>query len=99
MSSINFDEQHWLKAISDAVTTADPASSNRKITLVHYQLSRALHAVTGDTGANFHTWAVWGSRKAGVTIRQEDLAEALRNAAMVAGIVGLLVGLGISSLA
>jgi hypothetical protein len=45
-----------------------------------------------DAGANFHTWAVWGSRKAGVTIRQEDLGEALRNATVVAGIVGLIVG-------
>jgi hypothetical protein len=98
MSPINFDEQHWLKEISDALATPDPTLSNQKITLVHYQLSHALHAVTGDTGANFHTWAVWGSRKAGVTIRQEDLSEALRNATIVAGIVGLLVGLTISSL-
>jgi hypothetical protein len=98
MSTINYDEQHWLKQISDAIATRDPALSNQKITLVHYELSRALHAVTGDTGANFHTWAVWGSRKAGVTIRQEDLSEALRNATMVAGIVGLLVGLSLSSL-
>ena len=50
-----------------------------------------LQAVTGpDAGANFHTWAVWGSRKAGVTIRQEDLGEALKNATVVSGIVGLL---------
>jgi hypothetical protein len=98
MSPINFEEQHWCREISDAIATSDPSESNRRITLVHYQLSRALHAVTGDTGANFHTWAVWGSRKAGVTIRQEDLADALRNAAVVAGIVGLLVGLSVSSL-
>jgi hypothetical protein len=98
--SLSFDEHHWLKDISAAINTCDPAQANRSITLVHYQLSQALHAVTGpDTGANFHTWAVWGSRKAGVTIRQEDLADALHNATIVAGIVGLFVGLVISALA
>jgi hypothetical protein len=35
---------------------------------------------------------VWGSRKAGVTIRQEDLGEAIVNATVTAGIVGGLVG-------
>ncbi len=56
-----------------------------------------MRAVTGDdAGANFHTWAVWGSRKAGVTIRQEDLGEAIRNATVVAGLVGLIVGLVVS---
>jgi hypothetical protein len=30
--------------------------------------------VTGtDAGANFHSWAVWGSKKARVIVRQEDL--------------------------
>lgn len=94
-----FDKAHWEQEIADAIETSDPSLSNRKITLVHYKLSQVLHAVTGtDAGANFHTWAVWGSRKAGVTIRQEDLGEALRNATVVAGIVGLIVGLAASSL-
>lgn len=67
--------------------------------MVHYKLSQVLHVVTGtDAGANFHTWAVWGSRKAGVTIRQEDLGEALHNATVVSGIVGLVVGLVVSAL-
>jgi hypothetical protein len=88
-----FDEAYWQREIANAIGTADPSLSNRQITLVHYQLSRVLQSVTGaDSGANFHTWAVWGSRKAGVTIRQEDLGDALHNATVVAGIVGLLVG-------
>ena len=92
-----FDQAYWEREIAEAVETSDPSLSNRRITLVHYKLSQVLHAVTGtDAGANFHTWAVWGSRKAGVTIRQEDLDEALRNATVVAGIVGLLVGLAAS---
>jgi hypothetical protein len=93
-----FNQAYWQQQISEAVETSDPALSNRMITLVHYRLSQVLQSVTGpDSGANFHTWAVWGSRKAGVTIRQEDLGEALRNATVVAGIVGLLVGLVLSA--
>ena len=89
-----FETEFWKREIKDAVETSDPAVSNRKITLVHYRLSQVLQSVTGsDAGANFHTWAVWGSRKAGVTIRQEDLGDALRDAMLVAGIVGFLVGL------
>jgi len=92
-----FDQACWEREIAEALDTFDPSLSNRRITLVHYGLSRVLQAVTGtDAGANFHTWAVWGSRKAGVTIRQEDLGEALRNATVVAGIVGLFVGLVVS---
>ena len=95
-----YDEAYWAREIAEAIETSDPSLSNRRITLVHYRLSQVLHAVTGtDAGANFHTWAVWGSRKAGVTIRQEDLTSAIRNATVVAGIVGLIVGLGVSSLA
>jgi len=68
-----FDIAFWEREIKDAIETSEPSLSNRKITLVHYRLSQVLQAVTGtDAGANFHTWAVWGSRKAGVTIRQED---------------------------
>jgi hypothetical protein len=88
-----FDQAYWEREIAEAIETADPPLSNRRITLVHYRLSQVLQSVTGaDAGANFHTWAVWGSRKAGVTIRQEDLGEAIRNATVVAGIVGLIVG-------
>jgi len=38
------------------------------------------------------SWAVWGSRKAGVTIRQEDLDSAIRDAFVVAGGVGVATG-------
>ena len=92
-----FDTAFWEREISDAIAPPDPALSNQKITSVHYRLSQVLQAVTGtEAGANFHTWAVWGSRKAGVTIRQEDLGEAIHNATIVSGIVGLLVGLAVS---
>ncbi len=92
-----FDKAFWGREVAEAIETSDPVLSNRRITLVHYKLSQVLQAVTGtDAGANFHTWAVWGSRKAGVTIRQEDLGEALRNAMIVAGIVGFIVGLSVS---
>jgi hypothetical protein len=92
-----FERAYWEREIAEAIETPDPPLSNRRITLVHYRLSQALRAVTGaDAGANFHTWAVWGSRKAGVTIRQEDLTEAIRNATVVAGIVGSVVGLVVS---
>ncbi|KUG07402.1 hypothetical protein [Solirubrum puertoriconensis] len=47
-----------------------------------------------EAGANFHSWAVWGSRKAGVTIRQEDLDQARRDGTAVGGFVGGLVGMG-----
>jgi hypothetical protein len=92
-----FDRAFWEQEIAEVINTSDPSLCNRAITLVHYKLSQVLQSVTGtDAGANFHTWAVWGSRKAGVTIRQEDLGEALRNATVVAGIVGLIVGLLVS---
>ena len=92
-----FDPAYWEREIADAVEAPDPSLSNRKITLVHYKLSQVLRHVMGaDAGANFHTWAVWGSRKAGVTIRQEDLGEAIRNATLVSGVVGFLVGLIVS---
>lgn len=97
MPAEQFDRSYWEREIAEAIEITDPALSNRKITLVHYHLSQVLQTVTGrDAGANFHTWAVWGSRKAGVTIRQEDLGEALRNATVVSGLVGFLVGLTVS---
>ena len=99
MQQYFFQRAYWEQEIADAIATSDAAASNRKITLVHFNLSQALQEVTGgDSGANFHTWAVWGSRKAGVTIRQEDLGEAIRNATIVSGIVGLIVGVLASSI-
>jgi hypothetical protein len=71
-----------------------PAESNHKVTAAHFVLSEALQELTGKgAGPNFHSWAVWGSKKAGVTIRQEDLDSALKNATNVAGVVGFLVGM------
>jgi len=56
-----------------------PCTSIGNITRLHFFLSTALREVVGpEAGANFHSWAVWGSRKAGVTIRQEDKDQASR---------------------
>jgi len=85
--------ERWIGAIEDACAEPDPAFSNRLITRQHYLLSEALaNALGRDGGPNFHSWAVWGSRKAGVTIRQEDLDSAIGNATATAGIVGSAVG-------
>lgn len=83
-----------LQHIDRANGQLDPVLCNLEITLAHRRLSEALLAVTGqDAGANFHSWAVWGSKKAGVTIRQEDLEAALRDATTVSATVGGGVGL------
>jgi hypothetical protein len=85
--------ERWIGAIEDACSEPDPACSNRLITKLHYLLSEALADALGrDGGPNFHSWAVWGSRKAGVTIRQEDLDSAIGNATATAGVVGCAVG-------
>jgi hypothetical protein len=49
-----------------------------------------------DAGANFHTWAVWGSREAGTTITRRDLP-GLRGivgavVALLGGALGVLLG-------
>jgi hypothetical protein len=78
-----------------ALREPDPVLANLKITRCHYLLAQALQRTLGEgAGANFHSWAVWGSRKAGVTIRQEDLDQARRDGSVVGGVVGALVGLG-----
>jgi hypothetical protein len=64
----------WRGLIEAACDGRDPILSNLRITLAHQQLSVALHRVTGaSSGANFHTWAVWSSKKAGQTIRKQDV--------------------------
>ncbi len=64
------DLEHQIEA---ACATEDPRLCNLRVTLGHYDLSLALRDALGaDAGANFHTWAVWGSKKAGTTIRRED---------------------------
>jgi hypothetical protein len=75
----------WEERIGSAICTDDPVVCNLRITMAHYELSLALREVLGaGTGANFHTWATWGSKKAGITIRQEDIP-GLRRFALVAG--------------
>ena len=87
---------HWDALITESVETPVPVLANFKITRIHYLLSEALQdVVSREAGANFHSWAVWGSRKAGVTIRQEDKDQASRDATIVAGIVGAVVGAGL----
>lgn len=82
-----------MNAIEDACAEPDFARSNQLITQLHFLLSQALASILGrEGGPNFHTWAVWGSQKAGVTIRQEDLDDAIRNATTTAGVVGTLIG-------
>lgn len=79
--------------IKDALLIKDPAEANWAVTLAHRALALRLKRVTGEeAGANFHAWAVWGSQKAGTTIRQEDLESALIDARKISGIVGGIVG-------
>ena len=60
--------------IHTAVEEPDPALSNILITQAHHTLAVELrHWVGADAGANFHAWAVWGSKKAGQTIRRKDI--------------------------
>lgn len=80
--------------IEQALHEPNPVLANLQITRCHYLLAQVLGEVLGpEAGANFHSWAVWGSRKAGVTIRQEDLDQARRDGTRVGGLVGALVGL------
>jgi hypothetical protein len=68
----------WSARIDQANGIADPVEANYAITRMHRELSLALRQVIGaDGGANFHTWAVCGSNKAGETIRGEDVPGAL----------------------
>ena len=81
------DRGWWNARIDAALATPDPVVENLRITLCHAELSLALREVLGaDSGANFHTWAVWGSKKAGRTIRRED-APWLAAATMTAGAI------------
>jgi hypothetical protein len=85
--------ERWIGAVEDACAEPGLARSNQLITRLHYLLSEALADRLGrEGGPNFHSWAVWGSRKAGVTIRQEDLDSAIGNATVTAGVVGSLIG-------
>jgi len=90
----------WREQIEGACDGRNPVLSNLRITLAHQQLSLALVHVTGaGCGANFHTWAVWGSKKAGQTIRKEDVPFLPRaglglGALTAAGVAAVLSGGG-----
>ena len=89
-----WDKVNCSELIKESIVEKSPAVSNQKVTAAHYVLSEALQELTGrEAGPNFHSWAVWGSKKAGVTIRQEDLDSALENATTVSGISGFIAGL------
>jgi hypothetical protein len=64
----------WHRTLDRVVALRDRRRANRLITESHDELSQALAGVLGrDAGANFHTWAVWGSREAGTTIAARDI--------------------------
>ncbi|MGQ0805550.1 MAG: hypothetical protein ACT4PI_17040 [Actinomycetota bacterium] len=85
-SSTRRGYDQWRRALDVAVDCPDPTRANLLITQGHYELSLALRDVLGlDAGANFHTWAVWGSREAGTTISQRDVPGLRVAGAVVAG--------------
>jgi hypothetical protein len=51
-----------------------------------------------DAGANFHTWAVWGSREAGTTITRRDLPGLRTTVGVACALVGILLGVAIGDL-
>lgn len=67
------DEQWWTALIDGAIADPDPANANKRITLIHRELSLALTRIIGaGAGPTYHAWAVWASLRAGRTIREED---------------------------
>lgn len=79
--------------IERAVTEPDPVVSNRLVTESHHALGVALRDVIGDeSGANFHSWAVWGSREAGRTIAERDLPGLVPAATITGVVLGALLG-------
>jgi hypothetical protein len=86
----------WQAYIDAAVADSDPVICNLRITLAHQELSLALGQIIGPgSGANFHTWAVWGSKTAGRTIRREDLPRRPQDGEMLGALLaaGAAVGL------
>ncbi len=85
-----FDAAWWQDEIQAVIGDPEPIRANLRITISHDRLSLALRTVTGaDAGANFHTWAVWGSRKAGATIRCDDTARVRRGVQRIATVAGV----------
>lgn len=75
---------------------ASPVLRNLQITLSYSDLSRAVHALVASN-ANWCTFAVWASKQAGVTIRDEDLLrvarQRLRESATLLGPIGKVIDL------
>ena len=88
-------EAYWNRQIAAAVSLPNAVQANAAITAVHAELGRALTRLLGD-GPNFHTWAVWGSSKAGETIRGEGNERAEWELPLAAAVVGGLAGLVIA---
>ena len=65
---------------------AEPVRRNLQITLCYSDLSDALGALMPGN-ANWCTFAVWASKQAGVTIRDEDLERALRARLLRSGVL------------
>ena len=83
------DENWWQREIAAVVCDPDPVRCNLRITAAHDRLSLALRDIVGhDAGANFHTWAVWGSKKAGATIRHDDTRQLRRFVSLTSALVG-----------
>lgn len=79
--------------LDEVVANPDPAEANRDITCAHHELSVLLDRRLGpDAGANFHTWAVWGSREAATTIGRNDVSGLTARVGGIAGAAGALLG-------
>jgi hypothetical protein len=86
-------EADWRCGLDDIVAIDDPETANRAITNAHHRLSVALDTVLGPgSGANFHTWAVWGSREAGRTIERRDIPGLRWRVALFGAAVGATLG-------
>lgn len=82
-----------LSALAAVVATSDLVTANYLITRSHFELSGLLDAALGPhSGANFHTWAVWGSREAGRTIARGDVIGLTPMMAAVGALLGALFG-------
>ena len=86
-------EGDWRRWLDDIVVIDDPETANRAITSAHDRLAVALDAVLGPgSGANFHTWAVWGSREAGRTIERRDIPGLRWRVALLGAAIGAILG-------
>jgi hypothetical protein len=91
--SLTATAAEWRGWLDRILAVEDPETANRAITTGHYHLSLALSSVLGPgSGANFHTWAVWGSREAGRTIEQRDIPGLRSRVAVLGAALGGVVG-------